>query len=354
MGNCRPLVAPRDSHACRHRTANEVKTPVSLLYPDGSHCISNRFSSIQRSFYSREPYLDTSKCIATLPSTTMTAKPASFLTLPTELRNAIYLLVFDDLILPVPSIEPAPDAPASALKFDIGASYLPSHQTTNTHSARRLSVLGTCRQIHDEAHLLALSMTPFHITGDCSYPDLFDLRSRPLSPAKIGAIRHLTLTARISHLRALNEAWAGLPFGHPSLKLGTLTIVPRKPDCSSSAYAEIADLSQSHTLAYIFAETFKGLRNVKTVEVCNKGCFNDLVWRIVYSSLVFRVYKWGGERCGLRFECSEKREDGSERDGWFRVHIGETEAGLEAGDEVVRLAGGRRPAEMGPDPSVGP
>ncbi|TKA30084.1 hypothetical protein B0A50_02803 [Salinomyces thailandicus] len=233
----------------------------------------------------------------------------------------------------------------------------------NAHASRQLAVLRTCKQIHAEAHLLALSLTPFHVSGDCSYPDLFDLRSRPLSPTKLAAIRHLTLTARISHLRALNEAWAGLPFGHPCLSLDTLTIVPRRPDCSMTAYAEVADLSQCHTLAYIFAETLKGLRNVKCVEVRNEGCFNAAVWRIVYRSLVYRLWKWGGDVCGARFEASGAGAGGEGKDGWFKVYLqqgqvwydpvqGDGDApGREVGQEVMRLAGGVMPD---PDAGAGP
>ncbi|KAK3074560.1 hypothetical protein LTR53_002914 [Teratosphaeriaceae sp. CCFEE 6253] len=200
-------------------------------------------------------------------TSTTTAPPASLLSLPTELRNTIYLSLFTSPPLPIPDLPSEPNALALALRFD-NTSYL-STPNTNAHAARQLAVLGTCRQIHDEAHLLALSLTPFRISGTCASPDLFDLRSRPLSPPKVGAIRHLTLTAKISQLHALNEAWAGLPFGHPSLHLDTLVLVPRRPDCSSSAYAEVADLSQSHTLAYILAETLKGLR--QAVEVGRGG-----------------------------------------------------------------------------------
>lgn len=120
-----------------------------------------------------------------------------------------------------------------------------------------------------------------------------------------------------------------------------------------SAYAEVADLSQSHNLAYILAETLKGLRNVRVVEVRNQGCFNDVVWRILYRSLVYRIWRWGGERCGVRFECSgDGAED--ERDAWFRSYfqqqeqiqpsgIGEVGGGNEVGAEVCRLAGGEMP-----------
>lgn len=130
--------------------------------------------------------------------------------------------------------------------------------------------------------------------------------------------------------------------------------MPRRPDCSSSAYAEIADLSQCHTLAYIFAETFKGLKNVTVVEVRNHGCFNAVVWRIVYRSLVYRLWRWGGGKCGLRFECPSvpaagsavQQHDPDEQDAWFKVHLRpavDLEAGREVGEEVRRLAGGEMP-----------
>jgi hypothetical protein len=282
-------------------------------------------------------------------------EPPTLLTIPTELRNEIYLYVFSS----------HPDgqsthftSPQEAPKFELNPTYhtSPPTSTSSTSIPERLALLQTCRQINTEAHLLALSLTPFHIHGPLASPDLFDLASRPLSPAKLGAIKHLILTARISHLRALNEAWSGLPFGHPSLKLDCLTIAPRRPDCSTTAYAEVADLSQSHTLAYVFAETFKGLRNVRCVEVRNQGCFNDVVWRIVYRSLVYRMWRWGGERCGVRFECSSESEDEreereGERDAWFRCYLVQPEQrqdeqgllGKEVGEEVIRLAGGEMP-----------
>lgn len=275
----------------------------------------------------------------------------TLLTLPAELRNTIYLYVFESELSSsdnIPPYQETPDALAKALRINI--SYLKPH-TPNDFASNKLRSLRTCRQIHTEAHLLALSMTPFHLHGDCTYPDLFDLRSRSLSSAQIGAIRHITLTAKISNLRALNEAWAGSPFGHPSLKLDTLTIVPKRPDASHSAYAEVADLSQSHTLAYIFAETFKSLRNVREVTVLNNACFNEVVWRLVYRSLVYRMWRWGGERCGITFLSSEvagrngklaaatehKYEPGQE---WFKVFLN-GEAGFDVGDEVCRLVGGR-------------
>jgi len=97
----------------------------------------------------------------------------------------------------------------------------------------------------------------------------------------------------------MNEQWNALPFGHEGLYLDTLTVIPRRAATGGTQYAEVADLSQSHALAYILSETLKSLRNVRTVVVRNDGCFSDVVWRLMYRSLVYRLWKWGGRLCGL-------------------------------------------------------
>ena len=280
---------------------------------------------------------------------TPSSPPASLLTIPCELRNAIYSYVFcfdtdDTNTISQPFRSESNDI-LKALHLD--------HVQPPTHSpplapfsaAHNLTLLLTCRQIHAEAHRLALHHTHFTLSGPYADPDSFASRAAPLltrtPDSKITSIRHITLRGRISHLRALNERWNGLPFGQSRLHLQTLTLVPKKPECHSSAYAEVADLSQSHTLAYIVAETAKTLRQVRCVVVRNEGCFGEVVWRLVYRSLVYRVWRWAGPRAGLRFECSgELVEEGRE---WLRVWIGEGEGdgAREVGEEVVRLVGGK-------------
>ncbi len=71
------------------------------------------------------------------------------------------------------------------------------------------------------------------------------------------------------------------------------------------------------------------------VRVMNRGCFNEVVWRLLYRATVYRVWRWGGGKCGIRFECNE--DDGGEE--WFRVWLKDGEEGSEVGDEVVRLVG---------------
>lgn len=278
---------------------------------------------------------------------------ASLLTLPSELRNAIYLYIFD----PQPhethlrTLPTSPDELAIALRLKGTADYRAAYYNAN-RAASKLILLLTCKQIHHEAALLALAHTPFHIDGECAYPEVFAHRARSLSAAQLGAIRHLTVSARISHLRALNETWNGVPFGHEALHLDTLTILPSRPECHSTALAEIADLSQSHTLAYIFCETLKGLRSVACVQVRNHGCFNEVVWRLFYRSLVYRLWRWGGAKNGIRFESGETRPGGSEckENQWFKAFLTEREGeGVECGEEVCRLVG--QTGEL-PDPNL--
>lgn len=257
----------------------------------------------------------------------------NFFTLPAEIRNEIYSLVwaYNDDIPPVQ----LRSSLAEALLLDTHKYKRVQEAPGNT---RRLAPLLVCRQMREEAELLALSKTTFHLEGKSALPDTFHFKISPLSTMQIKSIRELTLTARVSQLRALNEAWEGLPFGHPCLHLERLVIVPQKPDAAGSCYAEVADLSQCHTLAYVLAETLKGLRQVTCIEVQNHGCFNGLVWRLLYRSLVYRMWRWGGIRCGLKFSSSDSRVDDTGKE-WLQVMIGDEHDGNEVGFEVCRLMG---------------
>ena len=270
--------------------------------------------------------------------------PLTLLTLPPEIRNQIYAYLFvppvnepipraQDIASPLAialQLETPPCSPISELDSD----------STLLHPPSPLDTLLTCHQIHREAQLLALSTSTFHLHSTSAEPEHFTLRTLPLSPAKLGALKHLTLTARITQLRALNETWNGRPFGNPSLRLETLTLVPRRPDATKSAWAEVAELDQCHTLAHVLAETLKTLGRVEEVKVLNVGCFGEGVWKLVYRHLVFKVWKWGGMNCGVRFECSDANDvDG----GWFRAFLGQVGSdgvrGNDAGDEAYRLLG---------------
>jgi hypothetical protein len=265
-------------------------------------------------------------------------QPLTLLTLPPEIRNQVYAYIF----VPSSTHEPIPPAPdptsplAKALQLD-SPSRLPHQNDQNDENHRQpstthLSLLLVSTLLHHESALLALSTTTFHLHSKAAEPEHFALLTSPLSPSKLSALKHLTLTARISQLRALNETWHGVPFGHPALRLETLTLVPCRPDATNSAWAEVAELDQCHTLAHVLAETFKTLAGVGEVRVVNAGCFGGGVWRLAYKHLVFKVWRWGGENCGVRFECEDADM------GVVRVFLGkETDRGVDAGVEAWRL-----------------
>ncbi|OQN96473.1 hypothetical protein B0A48_17529 [Cryoendolithus antarcticus] len=295
----------------------------------------------------------------------------TLLTLPAELRNAIYAYVFASTEVNAEYILQDERSPfAHALKLDDSPFHSPrSSFSDDADPAEQpyahLRPLQVCRQMHTESALYALSHTIYHLPSSLCDPSDFFQRTRCLSPAKLSALTHLTLSAKIGSLRVLNESWQNLPFGHPSLRLQKLTLIPLRPDAAKSVWGEIADLSQAHTLAYILGETFRGLRNVAEVEVLNRDYFRSGVWELVYRTLCYRMFRWGGSKCGVRFEgpVEEANELGGvgERGQTtrFRVFFGEGEGrGTEVGEEVCRLLGQEgtdpRETEIALDAGVGP
>ena len=121
----------------------------------------------------------------------------TFLTLPPEIRNAIYADVFvlpvNDPIPTVPSIEsplaiglqldprqhPPQSSPttttaslssSSESSSDSDSIRSPSHKAPRRDRPSHLRTLLTCRQIHREVHLLALSTTTFHLSSTSAHP----------------------------------------------------------------------------------------------------------------------------------------------------------------------------------------
>ncbi|WPG97806.1 Hypothetical protein R9X50_00058700 [Acrodontium crateriforme] len=264
--------------------------------------------------------------------------PPNLLTIPCELRNAVYVLVFDHSVTyPKQPLPVAEEREGDLLQINADELF-ENDSVTSRRPSHHLAPLRTCRQIHDEAHLMAVSLTTFHVRDDDTLPDCFIQRSSRLRTSKLSAIRHMTLAARISQLRALNEEWNGRPFGNELLKLDTLQITPRRPSVAGP-YARVSALSQGHTLAYVFVETFKALRNVNMLVVRNDGCFDPETWRIAYRSVIYRMWRWGGAECGVRFEGPDENDP----DPSFKVYFGRCDAkekprGHEVGAEVYRLA----------------
>jgi ferredoxin-thioredoxin reductase catalytic subunit len=231
----------------------------------------------------------------------------SLLTLPAELRNQIYDLLF---IETCPYTRTAHDPDTSPCLADFGR---PSNLDETTATPAQPLILA-CRQIHTETQLLHLQRTSFIIGGPYADPEDFKrLCTTNISPLLAKQIRHITLVGRINRLRALNESWNGIPFGCRHLSLETLVLVPRRPAQYDRHYAEIADLDSAQTLSYTLSETLKNLHNVKRVIVRNEDeCFNAAVWKVVYRNLISRLLRWGGKLCSCRFR---------EGDGWFEVLV---------------------------------
>ena len=267
---------------------------------------------------------------------------ATFLTIPAELRNQIYTQLFPQPLYISPKVDEAIELPTLA-DFGKSITYGSPYQPIS-HAA----ITGACRQLFEETRLLYLENTIFHLPGPMADPLAFAHKTSHMRPRTKSAIRHIVLSGRISHLRALNETWDSLPFGDEDLFLETLTLVPHRPETAyiqpyTQPYTEVADLSQCHTLAYILTETLKGLRNVGTVIVRNEGCFNAVIWRLAYRGLVYRLWKWGGRLSDLRFKEDEEEQTISVRCGRDMAtsrRAADDKAWRDACEEMKRLLGG--------------
>ncbi|KAM0712522.1 hypothetical protein Q7P37_011619 [Cladosporium fusiforme] len=122
-------------------------------------------------------------------------KTLTLLTIPPEIRNAIYAYIFlppvpDDVIQhQLPENERIDSPIAKALLENDDNPCDPSQKQPQTHqqatsnpTTTRLSPLLTCVQIHAEAHLLALSTTTFHLPSPLALPAHFTLATSALSP----------------------------------------------------------------------------------------------------------------------------------------------------------------------------
>lgn len=228
---------------------------------------------------------------------------AMLLSMPAELRLQIYKLLFPPPVYQARQIHQPVPTPSLT---DFGNPAVYGEQTPAPE--QQAAIVAACRMLYQETQNLYLGNTFFHLVGPVVDPAIFAERTAHLSSQHKEAIRHIVLTARVSCLRALNETWNSLPFGDNEMFLDTLTVVPYRPETQAQVYAEIADLSQCHTLAYILTETLKGLRNVDTVIVRNEGCFKSVIWKQSYRSLVFRLWKWCGRLCDLRFKEDEDEQ----------------------------------------------
>lgn len=262
---------------------------------------------------------------------------ATFLTLPAELRNQIYDLLFVESSPYTPSPKPEPPV---LRPFPSLTNFGKPTSLDGTHNNKKPQPLTlTNRQLSRETQLLHLQKTTFSLSGDYADPERFSrLCNASLSPSLVSQLRHITLVGRIPRFRALNELWNGVPFANPHLSLKTLVIVPRRPASYDIHHAEIADQSSAHTLAYILSETLKSLRGVERIIVRNEdGCFNDSMWTLIYTSMINRLLLWAGKLCSCSFRWDH------DQGKWFEVLVdgrsADPQVYKDAAHEFQRLMG---------------
>jgi len=269
----------------------------------------------------------------------------SFLSLPPELRNQIYQLLFVQQEYG-PSTTTGVVKPLELTSFGRDTSY----DNVRSGSESNANLLRVCRQIYQETHLLYWDTTLFHLKGGYAEPKAFQAIVSAIPEPLQPAIKHIVITGKLNHLRCLNEQWNSVPFGKDSLYLDTLTIVPKRPEIHGSVYTAVVDQDQSRTIAHVLAETLKSLRNVRVVVLRNDGSYNPTVWRLLYTGLVYRLWRWGGRLCGLGFREMES-EDGFEilcGDAFEELRVDSRDESLkktnmewrDIGEEMHRLMGG--------------
>lgn len=126
---------------------------------------------------------------------------SSFLSLPAELRNHIYDLLFTESCPYTCAIDDLSSFRRTVADFG---------KPTNLDGIARTKpqpLLLTCRQIHTETQLLHLQRTNFAIGGIYAGPEPFSrLCNAALSPPLMAHVRHITLVGRINRLRVMNES----------------------------------------------------------------------------------------------------------------------------------------------------
>lgn len=157
----------------------------------------------------------------------------TLLSLPAEIRLAIFEYTFQD----------------NAEKVGFRNHNVPGGVVVDERyfASNGLALLLTCRQLYQDASLIAMSKTPFMVSNLFSQvPD----RLSVLHPKQQSAIRHLSFAADARHFRRFVD-WNPHAFGMTDLNLDTLTVV----------------LHQSTTWHYLFDFTYDIVRMLRTL--CN-------------------------------------------------------------------------------------
>lgn len=187
----------------------------------------------------------------------------TLLALPAEIRNAIFNHVYSS-------------SPGDGYKY--GGAYSGLTLDERYSSTSKLHCLLTCRQLYNDAVLLAFARTHFIITN------LFvNIPSRlaTLQQDQIESIRSLSFVADARHFRKLHVSyWGQYPFGLPSLNLDILTVVLHR----SSSWHYLFDFTSNIVQLLRHLKGIKSLvivRNKASVKGSLKTWYNRLVGLIL-------------------------------------------------------------------------
>ncbi|KAI9654535.1 MAG: hypothetical protein M1821_006625 [Bathelium mastoideum] len=197
---------------------------------------------------------------------------SNFLNLPAEIRISVLEYVFEAKLS--------------------GDGFVNCNRTNNVilddnyTASSNMAPLLTCRQFYHDASYVALARTPFVIK------DTFTVISRQLAalhPKQVESIRSITFVAGRRQFQEMHS-WGTRPFGVPSLRLETLSVVfPR-----SSYWHYPSD--HNHELVKLL----RNLQGVRKIIFVRNGAFIKGHFRTWYNRLVGSIMKEDHHR---RYNC---------------------------------------------------
>lgn len=164
-----------------------------------------------------------------------------FFTLPAELRTAIYDLVFLDT-------RPVALTRSSNVPYELCETY---------NASDHLQPLLTCRQFHDDAHLLAFSRTTFVVRNPYIAADIAERLTSRLRPEQVQSLRHIAIVAEARHFRQMRQ-WKSCAFGLSALRLDDITIVLHR-----SSYCHY--LSDFNAMMAVLLRELQGVQRITYV-----------------------------------------------------------------------------------------
>lgn len=203
-----------------------------------------------------------------------TAQTMTLLDLPAEIRSSILELVFDASLYGDGFSNYSRD----------GGIFVDDEYT----AAANLQPLLVCKQFYQDASAIAVTRTPFIMTN--LFGEVPNKLQSILHPKQIEAVRSIAFVADARHFRKL-LSWRDRPFGMPSLRLNTLTIVLHRSAHWHYMFDFTADI----------VKLLRVLENVQKLVFVRNGALVKGSFFTWYNRLVGLIMK---EDHRLRYDCS--------------------------------------------------